>query len=144
MIGVPKLGTRSQVGGITLPSRATYLMVVLIIVFGMYVIGPTLLIFVNSFDVAGIGESRDWSLGNWRLAFSTPDIFTALGNTFMIFGIYTGISFPLAVLIAWAIARTKVKWAYSLEFMFWVSSLGEQISTSLSIKDTSLSTSGGI
>ena len=77
MIGVPKLGTRGQIGGIRLPSRATYLMVVLIIVFGMYVVGPTLLIFVNSFDVAGIGESRDWSLGNWRLAFSTPDIFTA-------------------------------------------------------------------
>ena len=131
MIGVPKLGTRSQIGGIRLPSRSTYLMAVLIIVFGMYVIGPTLLIFVNSFDVAGIGEPRDWSLGNWRLAFSTPDVFTALGNTFMIFGIYTAVSFPLAVLIAWAIARTKVKWAYGLEFMFWVSFMIPTISVTI-------------
>ena len=86
MIGVPRVTSRNRAGGLRLPARSTYLMTVLIILFGMYVLVPVLLIFVNSFDVAGVGEPRTWSLENWRIAFSSPDIFTALGNTFMIFG----------------------------------------------------------
>ena len=131
MIGVPRVTSRNRAGGLRLPARSTYLMTVLIILFGMYVLVPVLLIFVNSFDVAGVGEPRTWSLENWRIAFSSPDIFTALGNTFMIFGIYTVVSFPLAVLVAWAIARTKVKWAYGLEFMFWVSFMIPTISVTI-------------
>jgi iron(III) transport system permease protein len=131
MIGVPRKGSRNRPTGLKLPSTSSYVMVVLILAFGMYVLAPVSLIFVNSFNVAGVGEPTDWAIDNWKLAFSDPQIFSALRNTFMVFGVFTLVSFPLAVVIAWAIARTKVKWAYGLEFMFWVSFMIPTISVTI-------------
>ena len=105
--------------------------VTLIIVFGFYVVTPVLLIFINSFNLSQVGQPEEWSLDNWRLAFSQPDIALALRNTLIVFGFYTGLSFPLAVLIAWAIARTKLRWSYGLEFMFWVSFMVPVISVTI-------------
>ena len=116
------------------PSGGTFVVAALIIVFGFYIITPVLLIFINSFNLAQVGQPEEWSLDNWRLAFSQPDIAVALGNTLIVFGFYTGISFPLAVLIAWAIARTKLLWSYGLEFMFWVSFMIPVISVTIGWK----------
>ena len=113
------------------PSGGTFVVAALIIVFGFYVVTPVLLIFINSFNLAQVGQPEGWSLDNWRLAFSQPDIAIALRNTLIVFGFYTGVSFPLAVLIAWAIARTKLRWSYGLEFMFWVSFMVPVISVTI-------------
>ena len=67
MIGVPRAGSRKKVAGIGLPSASNYVMVVLILVFGVYVLAPVLLIFVNSFNVAGVGEPSDWAIDNWKV-----------------------------------------------------------------------------
>lgn len=106
-------------------------MVVLIITFGFYILYPVILVFVNSFNIAGIGQPTEWSLDNWRVAFSQPGIWSAVWNTFMIYFLYTGIGFPVAVLIAWTLARTNVKWSYGLEFMFWVSFMMPGIATTV-------------
>ena len=71
------------------------------------------MIFINSFNAAGVAQDPVWSLNNWRSAFSDPSIWTALRNTLMVYVLYTAISFPVAVAIAWALARTNVvlgKW----------------------------------
>lgn len=106
-------------------------MAVLIIAFGFYILYPVLLVFINSFNIAGIGQPTEWSLENWRTAFSQPGIWTAVWHTFMIYFLYTGIGFPVAVLIAWTLARTNVKWSYGLEFMFWVSFMMPSIATTV-------------
>ncbi len=106
-------------------------MAVLIIAFGFYILYPVILVFINSFNIAGIGQATEWSLDNWRVAFSQPGIWTAVWHTFMIYFLYTGIGFPAAVLIAWTLARTNVKWAYGLEFMFWVSFMMPGIATTV-------------
>ena len=80
-----------------LPTSGAFVVAALIVVFGFYVLGPVLLIFVNSFNLAQVGQPEEWSLANWRLAFSQPDIGEALRNTLIVFGLYTVISFPLAV-----------------------------------------------
>ena len=108
-----------------------FIMAVLIIAFGFYILYPVLLVFINSFNIAGIGQPAEWSLDNWRVAFSQPGIWTAVWHTFMIYFLYTGIGFPAAVLIAWTLARTNVKWAYGLEFMFWVSFMMPGIATTV-------------
>ncbi|MCH8973747.1 MAG: iron ABC transporter permease [Chloroflexi bacterium] len=113
------------------PRAGTFVVAALIIAFGFYVIGPVALIFMHSFNLASIGQPIIWSLANWRLAFATPAIPEALFNTLTIFGFYTLISFPTAVAIAWALARTKVKWSYGLEFMFWVSFMIPTISVTI-------------
>ena len=106
-------------------------MAVLIIAFGFYILYPVILVFINSFNIAGIGQPTEWSLENWRIAFSQPGIWTAVWHTFMIYFLYTGIGFPVAVLIAWTLARTNVKWSYGLEFMFWVSFMMPSIATTV-------------
>ena len=113
------------------PQTGTFIVAVLIIVFGAYIGGPVLLIFINSFNLAQVGQPAVWSLDNWRLAFSTPAIAEALFNTLLVFGFYTLISFPVAVGIAWALSRTKVRWSYGLEFMFWVSFMIPVISVTI-------------
>lgn len=131
MIGVSSIRSRNRDRLIRLPGTSTYVMAVLIIVFGAYVLVPVALIFANSFNLAPVGGSFDFTLEHWKLAFSDPSIFQALGNTFLVFGIYTFISFPMAVMIAWALARTRVKWAYGLEFMFWISFMIPTISVTI-------------
>ncbi len=113
------------------PKPRHLIMAVLIIAFGFYILYPVILVFVNSFNIAGIGQPSEWSLDNWRVAFSQPGIWTAVWHTFMIYFLYTGIGFPVAVLIAWTLARTNVKWSYGLEFMFWVSFMMPSIATTV-------------
>lgn len=113
------------------PNSAHFIMAVLIIAFGFYILYPVILVFINSFNIAGIGQPTEWSLDNWRVAFSQPGIWTAVRNTVMIYFLYTGIGFPVAVLIAWTLARTNVKWSYGIEFMFWVSFMMPSIATTV-------------
>lgn len=108
-----------------------FVMGVLIVVFGFYVLYPMLLIFINSFNAAGVNEPAQWSMSAWFAAFSEPDIGRALGNTFLIYISYTAISFPVAVLVAWSLARTKMPFSYGLEFMFWVSFMMPPIATTI-------------
>ena len=113
------------------PRGGTLVVAALIIAFGFYIAGPVLLIFINSFNLAQVGQPAIWSLDNWRFAFSTVSIAEALLNTLIVFGLYTLVSFPAAVAIAWALARTKVRWSYGLEFMFWVSFMIPTISVTI-------------
>ena len=112
---------RTRIAPRARPGTPTFVMAMLILLFGLWVVYPVILIFINSFNVAGLGDDPQWSMDNWRLAFSKPEIWVSLRNTFWIYASYTVVSFPLAILIAWALARTKMPFTYGLEFMFWVS-----------------------
>ena len=122
---------RAWAGLTAVPSTGIFIMAALIIVFGFYILYPVLLILINSFNVAGVTEEASYSLENWKLAFSDPSIWQALGNTFLVYCYYTVISFPLAVAIAWGLARTRIRFSYGLEFMFWLSFMLPPISTTV-------------
>ena len=133
-----KLPTRTRKGtavGIRVaklrPSTGTAVVAALIIFFGVYIFYPVTLIFLNSFNTAGIGQPAEWSLDNWRVAFSNTSIWIPLRNTFFIYFSYTVIAFPSAVMIAWVLARTRIRWSNGLEFMFWVSYMMPSIATTL-------------
>lgn len=107
-------------------------MTVLILFFGFYIIYPVVLIFIQSFNIAGIIEGTyEFSLNNWRHAFSEPDVFESLQNTIVVFAAYTTISFPLAVVISWILARTPIRFSRGLEFMFWVSFMLPALTTTI-------------
>ncbi|MEE8518625.1 MAG: hypothetical protein V3S98_05835, partial [Dehalococcoidia bacterium] len=96
-------------------------MAIIIITLGFYLIWPMILVLSQTFNVAGeVFATRQWGLDNWRIAAQDPKIFVALRNSFMIWGITAGISFPIAIVIAWALARVKMPFAYPMEYMFWV------------------------
>lgn len=113
-------------------NTARFIMAVLILFFGFYIIYPIALIFIQSFNIAGVmSGSFEFSLENWRKAFAEPGILESLGNTIFIFFAYTSVSFPLAVLISWLLARTQMRWSKGLEFMFWVSFMLPNLTTTI-------------
>ncbi len=122
MMRTPALVSRSRAVIRGQSPTGAFVMAVLIIVFGVYIVYPVILIFINSFNVAErVRDPFVFSFDNWRMAFSDASLFVALRNTFVVYFLYTGISFPVAIVIAWLLARTRMKFSYGLEFMFWVS-----------------------
>lgn len=114
------------------PLVGLFIMSFLILFFGFYVLYPMILIFIQSFNSAGvISGAFIFSFENWVVAFNQPGTMSSLGNTFIVFGLYTAISFPLAVLISWLLARTKMRWSKGLEFMFWVSFMLPALTTTI-------------
>lgn len=98
-----------------------FLMVLLIGSMGFYILYPLLLLLINSFNIATIGEPPVYGLEAWQEAFNDYGIWESLWNTLRVTYIREAITFPLGVLIAWVLARTNVPFAYTFEFFFWVS-----------------------
>ena len=112
----PKVRVPARKGG-----SGTFIMAAIIISLGFYLVWPVLLVLSQSFNTSDeVFATRQWGLDNWRVAFDHPRIFVALGNSFMIWGITAGLSFPIAISIAWALARVRMPFTYPLEYMFWV------------------------
>lgn len=96
-----------------------------------FVLYPILLIVVNSFQIAKPGTPPLYGLDGWRAVFSEPGMRRALYNTFALLVSRQVLSFPIAVLIAWLLARTDLPGKYGLEFMFWLSFFLPSLSVTL-------------
>ena len=114
-----------------LPNAGLFIMAVLLIVFGFWVIYPIVLILISSFNAAGFGQEPVWSFENWRAAWSDPGVFSSLWNTLVIYLLNTCIGFPIAIAVSWALARTKMRFSGGLEFMFWVSFMLPNVATTV-------------
>jgi ABC-type spermidine/putrescine transport system permease subunit II len=112
-------------------TRGLFIMVVLILGFGFWIIYPIVLTLVMSFNAAPLGQEPVWTLANWVKAWTDPGAFPSLWNTIKIYLLNTVIGFPIAILVSWALARTKMPHSHGLEFMFWVSFMLPNISTTV-------------
>ena len=103
------------------PGMGTFVMAILIPVLGFYLIYPVAFILLQAFNVSGLifGEF-EWGLDNWRSAFADPRVLSSVRNSFLIWGSTAIISFPVAITIAWALARARIPFSYPLEYLFWV------------------------
>jgi len=113
--------------------KRTAIMAILLLALGFYLIYPVFLILIQSFNTAPeilIGTPQ-WGLGNWMVAFTEPRFFRAVGNTILIWALVVGVSFPIATVIAWTLARTKIPYSNTLEFMFWISYMMPGIATTI-------------
>jgi iron(III) transport system permease protein len=106
-------------------------MATLLLGFGFWIIYPILLTLVTSFNTAALGLEPVWGLDNWRRAMSEPGVLASLWNTVLVYLLITGIGFPVAIAVAWALARTNMRFSHGLEFMFWVSFMLPTISTTV-------------
>jgi iron(III) transport system permease protein len=97
-------------------------MAVLVLTLGFFLVYPVVIVIHFSFNTARdvfVGPSV-WGLSNWREAFARSGLLRSLLNSFLIFGSVTAISFPLAVLISWILARVRIPFSHGFEFLFWV------------------------
>ena len=83
------------------------------------VVFPLFLVVLQSFQVAAPGEAARYGLDGWRAAFGEPGLRGALWNTFTVTFVRQLLSLPLAVLIAWLLARTDLPGRSWIEFAFW-------------------------
>src|SRR5438132_5584321 len=83
------------------------------------VVFPVLLVVLQSFQVAPPGQPAKYGLDGWRAAFDEPGLRAALLNTLKVTFVRQLLSLPLAVLIAWLLARTDLPGRSWLEFAFW-------------------------
>ncbi len=108
-------------------------MTLLLLIVGFLLLYPATLIIIYSFNtqpIMFVGPFT-WGLENWRVAFHNPVLLRSLGNTMMIWCFSVGISLPLATAIAWALARTRVPFSHTLEFLFWLSFMVPAISNTV-------------
>lgn len=105
-----------------IPDKSIFIMAVILLTLGFFLLYPVALVLIQSFNVVPdiFVDAPRWGLDNWRKAFQQTGIFEALGNTLLVWGLSTAISFPLSVVIAWSLARTRVLFSHGLEFMFWL------------------------
>src|ERR1700730_16886724 len=104
------------------PGAGTFIMGATILVLGVYLIYPILLLLVLSFNTAAdilVGPAR-WGLSNWLHAWAYPGLIRSLWNSFMIWLLVVGFSFPIATAISLTLARTRIPFSHGLEFLFWV------------------------
>lgn len=98
---------------------------------GFFVLYPILLIVLNSFQVARPGSAPLYGLQGWRIALSDPGMRQAVYNTFSLILTRQLISFPIAIVLAWLLARTDLPARGALEFMFWLSFFLPSLSVTL-------------
>ena len=112
-------------------SSGLFIIAALLLGFGFWIIYPIVLTLVMSFNAASLGREPVWTLSNWITAWTDPGAFASLWNTIVIYLLNTAIGFPIAIMVSWALARTKVRLSHGLEFMFWVSFMMPTISTTV-------------
>ena len=86
----------------------------------LVVLYPLTVILIASFQEGGPARVTGYSLKAWRLALSDRGIVTAIWNTIALTVARQAIAFPVAILLAWVLARTDVPGARWLEFLFWI------------------------
>ena len=112
----------ARLGGAVRSEQSTFIIAAVLLVLGFFLIWPVVLILLTSFNTAPdifVGP-RTWGLENWRMALAEARIPGAIANTFMVWGLQFGIAMPVSVLIAWTLARTRIPFSHTIEFMFWV------------------------
>jgi iron(III) transport system permease protein len=110
-----------------------FIMAVVLLVWGYFLIWPVILLLINSFNAASdwFVEPRIWGLRHWQNAFQRPGLLRSLGNSLLIWSLTVGISFPIGVTIAWILARTRIPFSHTLEFMFWISYMVPALPTTI-------------
>ena len=83
------------------------------------VVFPLVLVVFQSFQVAPPGQPARYGLDGWRAALGEPGLRAALVNTLTVTFVRQFFSLPLAVLIAWLLARTDLPGRGWIEFAFW-------------------------
>jgi iron(III) transport system permease protein len=111
------------------PQHVVYGLLLLIV--AIFVLYPVVILIANSFVAGQIGQPRHWSLDGWRIALTDPAMLPAIWNTVKILVANEAISLPLAVGLAWLLARSDLPWRGGLEFMFWITFFLPSLSVTL-------------
>ena len=108
-------------------------MMATIIVLGVFLIYPVILVLIMSFNVAGrfFVDTPQWGLGNWAVASDNPLLIRSVLNSFILWFLVAATSFPIGIVIALLLSRTKIPFSHGLEYMFWVAYMFPSLSSTI-------------
>jgi iron(III) transport system permease protein len=114
-------------------TKGHVIMATVLLALGYFLIWPVLLLLINSFNAASdwFVEPRRLGVDHWVNAFHRPGLLKSLGNSLLVWSLSVAISFPVGVTIAWVLARTKISFSHTLEFLFWVSYMVPALPTTI-------------
>jgi iron(III) transport system permease protein len=99
----------------------TILGTLLVLVVGGVVLFPLTLIALQSFAVPVAPGQTQFGLAGWQAVLTENSLRLAVGNTVLLILARQVVALPLAVLMAWIIARTDLPGRNWFEFAFWLS-----------------------
>ncbi|HEY7064144.1 MAG TPA: iron ABC transporter permease [Chloroflexota bacterium] len=91
-----------------------------LVLLAFVVLAPIVFLVVNSFQLARPGGAVAYGLQNWVVALTEPGMLEAVGNTFSRTAVSLGLAFPVAVFVAWLLARTDLPGKNWLDLLFWM------------------------
>jgi iron(III) transport system permease protein len=131
----PTIDQLSTPAGIAAPRirKGHFIMAAVLLSLGYFLIWPVILLLINSFNTAAdwFVEPRNWGVRHWQNAFQRPGLLRSLGNSLLIWSVTVAASFPIGVTIAWILARTRIPFSHTLEFMFWISYMVPALPTTI-------------
>ncbi len=89
-------------------------------VVGFVLLYPLFLLILNSFQVVGPDQGTGYGLDHWVTAVTAPGMVPAMINTLKLTLTLQLISFPVAVFLAWLLARTDIPGKNWIDFPFWI------------------------
>src|SRR5215204_6707688 len=110
----------------------TILGVILLGLLTLFVVYPVVLIFLQSIQTTRPGEAMVFGIEGWRAVFNERGLANATLNTLGLTLARQLISLPIAILIAWLIARTDLPGRNVFEFMFWLAFFLPSLTVTLS------------
>ena len=87
---------------------------------GIIVALPLVLLLINGFRPLPARRAATYGLENWAVAFADPATLSALWNSVALGAVRTAISLPLAVAVAWLIARSDMPGRGLIEMLCWL------------------------
>lgn len=80
---------------------------------------PVLFIVINSFNVAGTGESWQFGFQGWVEAFGSRQTLNAIGYSFLL-SVRSLIGISAAFVLSWFLVRFRIPWRNFIEFSLWI------------------------
>jgi iron(III) transport system permease protein len=105
------------------------LLALLIAAMAFVVLYPIGMILSSSVFVTGADGRAHVTLDAWSRALAQPGLLESIVNTIKVVAAVQAISFPVAILLAWLLARTNVPGSQWLELGFWLSFLMPALGT---------------
>src|SRR6266545_1092308 len=98
------------------PGWQTVAGLALLAIIGFLILYPLWLIALQSFEISRPGEATVFGLDGWRAIFSERGLRTAVWNTLALRAVRQALALPIAVFVAWLIARTDLPGRNWFEF----------------------------
>jgi iron(III) transport system permease protein len=118
----PASGSNALAGGVmSSHSMFKFVQAAPVLFLIVLLLSPVAITVISSFRLSLPGEPNVWGLTGWISAFTSPSIYDAIANTFILAIMRVPLAIFIGALLAWLLIRTNIYGRKWIEFLFWIS-----------------------